>query len=260
LLRRVRSPNAIIANSQSVADDAEQVLGDGVEIRTIHNGIDLQRYSPDGPALDLDKLAGFAPAEPGTVRVGLVATFALWKGHLTFLEAIANVLARRTGCLPAVRAYVIGGPLYETKGSQHALAELRGAARRLGVESTVAFTGFIPDTASAMRALDIVVHASTAPEPFGLVIAEAMATGRAVIVSFAGGAKELVRPEVDALAHQPGDAAGLARSIERLTNDVTLRQRLGSAARSAANERFDPDRTLDQVLGLYAGFEKAVPV
>ncbi len=56
-----------------------------------------------------------------------------------------------------------------------------------------------------MRALDIVVHASTRPEPFGLVIAEAMACGRAVITSAAGGAAEIVESEVDALTHTPGD-------------------------------------------------------
>ena len=54
-----------------------------------------------------------------------------------------------------------------------------------------------------MRALDIVVHASTEPEPFGLTIAEGMASGRAVIVSAAGGAAEIVQDGVDALTCAP---------------------------------------------------------
>ena len=60
--------------------------------------------------------------------------------------------------------------------------------RRSGLESRVGFTGFVQDSATAMRALDIVVHASTDPEPFGLVIAEAMACGKPVVASRAGGA------------------------------------------------------------------------
>jgi glycosyltransferase involved in cell wall biosynthesis len=73
------------------------------------------------------------------------------------------------------------------------------------------------------------------------VIAEGQASGRAVIVSAAGGAEELVTDGVDALTHAPGDAAGLARSIERLAGDSALRARLGIAARQSAVRRFDPD-------------------
>ena len=52
-------------------------------------------------------------------------------------------------------------------------------ARSLGVADRVGFTGFVHSPEATFRALDVVVHASTAPEPFGLVIAEAMACGRA---------------------------------------------------------------------------------
>jgi glycosyltransferase involved in cell wall biosynthesis len=63
--------------------------------------------------VDLDALAGLPPAPAGVVRVGLVATFARWKGHITFLEA----LSRLPESLP-VRGYIIGGPVYETAGSR----------------------------------------------------------------------------------------------------------------------------------------------
>ena len=81
--------------------------------------------------------------------------------------------------------------MYDTAGSQHTMEELQALADGLGLGGRVGFTGFLPP-APAMRALDVVVHASTRPEPFGLVIAEAMACGRAVITSAAGGAAELV--------------------------------------------------------------------
>jgi glycosyltransferase involved in cell wall biosynthesis len=102
-----------------------------------------------------------------------------------------------------------------------------------------------------MRALDVVVHASTQPEPFGLVIAEAMACGRAVITSATGGAAELVRPEQDAVTHAPGDANDLARAIARLAADAHLRRDLGAQARIAACERFHPDRMARELVDLY---------
>jgi glycosyltransferase involved in cell wall biosynthesis len=125
------------------------------------------------------------------------------------------------------------------------------------VESKIGFTGFVADSAAAMRSLDIVVHASTAPEPFGLVIAEGMATGKAVVVSFAGGARELVTPEVDALVHQPGDADDLAKALARLAADSALRARLGRAGRQTAVERFDLTRVGRQMLECYERLGRA---
>ena len=236
---------AIVANSRSVADDVAAALGGAPRVTSVHNAVDLAEFSPDGAADDLDMLAGLAPAPDGTVRVGLVATFARWKGHETFLRAI-----RATRELP-VRGYVIGGPLYDTAGSQHSLDELRSLAASLGIADRVGFTGHRPRPASAMRALDVVVHASTEPEPFGLVIAEAMACGRAVLVSAAGGAAELARHEEDALTFPPGDADALACAVARCASDEILRARLGVAARRTAARRFDPDVFTQAFLDVY---------
>jgi glycosyltransferase involved in cell wall biosynthesis len=187
-----------------------------------------------------------SPADHGTVRVGLVATFARWKGHETFLRAIAQ-LPRD---LP-VRAYIIGDAVYQTDRSQYDRGELTRLAEALGVADRVGFTGFVARADTALRALDIVVHASTAPEPFGLVIAEAMACGRALVVSAAGGACELVAAGVDALTHAPGDVDALAERIAHLAHDPSLRARLGAAARRAAERAFDQARLAREILPVY---------
>jgi glycosyltransferase involved in cell wall biosynthesis len=240
-----RRTAAIIANSSSVAEDVERALAPSARIRVVHNAVDLDAFSPDGPADALDARAGLAPAPAGTIRVGLVGTFARWKGHDVFLRAIA-ALPRE---LP-VRAYVIGEPLYETVGSQYTIDELRACAVSAGAADRVGFTGFLR-APYAMRALDVVVHASTRPEPFGLVIAEAMACGRAVVTSASGGARELVEPEIDALVHAPGDVGGLAHAIARLVKDAELRGRLGGRARTAACARFHPDRLAAALVEIY---------
>ena len=69
-----------------------------------------------------------------------MATFARWKGHRVFLEALALL----NPDLP-VRGYIIGGPIYQTDGSQWSLAELKQEAERLGLRGKVGFTGFIED-------------------------------------------------------------------------------------------------------------------
>ena len=237
---------AAVAISESVASDARRTLGPTVPIVTVLNGVDLKRFSSAGGRLDLDRLAGLPPAGAGVVRVGLVATFGRWKGHTTFLDALAR--------LPndlRVRAYIVGGALYETLGSQYTLDELRRYAGALGLRDRVGFTGFVNRPEEALRALDIVVHASTAPEPFGLVIAEAMACERAVIASDAGGAREIFTPGIDALGHTPGSADSLAARIAELARDRDARLRIGRAGRETAERRFDRSRLAADLLPVY---------
>ena len=247
LLRRLAGRAAMaIANSASVAADFTAACGNRVPVTTVLNGIDVEGLLPTGPALDLDSLCRLPPAAPGTVRVGLMATFARWKGHLTFLDA----LSRLPRDVP-VRGYVIGGPVYQTAGSQLSLDELGAACQRLGLDGRVGFAGFQQDRGAALRALDVAVHASTSPEPFGLVIAEAMSTGRALVTTAAGGAAELVRPDVDALITPPGDAAALAQALARLAASADLRTSLGHAARQAAVARFTLTRFAEEVSAVY---------
>jgi glycosyltransferase involved in cell wall biosynthesis len=240
-----RSCTVAIANSKSVAGDLG-ALFPGLAVKPIYNAIDLQRFSPAGNKLDLDACAGLAPAAPGTIRVGLLATFARWKGHTVFLEALA--------ALPSdvpVRGYIIGGPIYQTQGSQWRLSELQQKADFVCGRGRVGFTGFIEDSAAAMRSLDIVVHASTEPEPFGMVIIEGMACGKAVIASQVGGAGELFTDGEDALAHRAGDAAQLGQQIQRLAFDAGLRAKLGTGGRRTAERLYDAKRLATELAEVY---------
>jgi glycosyltransferase involved in cell wall biosynthesis len=244
LRHHVPRAGAIVANSLSVARDARAALGSAAPVEHAYNAVDLTEFSPSGPVADLDVLAGLPPPPAGTIRAGLVATFARWKGHETFLRALRDMSA-------PVRGYIVGGSVYDTAGSQHTVDELRALAASLGVEHRVAFTGFVEHPAGVMRALDVVVHASTDPEPFGLVIAEGLACGRPVVVSAGGGAAELVEDGRDAVTFVPGDAPALARALERLAKNESLRARLGSAGRSTAIRRFDPDTYARAFLDVY---------
>jgi glycosyltransferase involved in cell wall biosynthesis len=242
-----------VAVSRSVADDAERTLGARVPIRTISNAVDLERFAPehdhdheDEDGAWLDEAAGMPPAPPGTVRVGLVATFAVWKGHDVFLDAIARIPAD-----PCCRYYIIGGPIYRSRGSQVALEDLRQQAEALGLGGRLGFAGHQADPARAIRALDVVVHASTRPEPFGRVIVEGMASGRAVVAIEDGGAAELFEDERTALGCPPRDPDRLARAISRLVGDPELRRRLGRAGREAARVRFDRRRLVEPWISLY---------
>lgn len=245
--------SAVVAVSESVAADIRAELGPSTNVQAIWNSVDLRRFAPDGPRLDLDRLAGLPAPLPGTPRVGLVATFARWKGHLLFLDML-SALARTL----RFRAYIVGGPLYETAASQVSMEELRAAIERRGLSAHVGLTGFVSDPSAALRSLDVVVHASTLPEPFGLVIAEAMAVARPVVISDAGGVAELVEPDRTGLTYSGGSVDDMMRQVRRLLDDPSLGRRIGAAAHTAAFEQFHPDRVVRQMLDLYARFDRAV--
>lgn len=234
-----------LTNSESVSADLRRVCP-GLKVSTVLNAIDLSKFTPEGPSTDLDALAGLPQASPGTIKVGLLATMARWKGHEVFLRALNRIPPH----IP-LRGYIIGGPLYQTEGSQWRVEDLHKLAEELNVADRVGFTGFVSQPAAAMRALDIVVHASTDPEPFGLVIVEAMACARAVIVSQGGGTAEIVHDGADALAHSPGDIDELAQRIEQLALDGAMRSRLGVAGRVTALRLFSRPRLVNDILTAY---------
>ena len=246
LVRRVASRvTCAIAVSEAVRRDLARVAP-SLPVTVVHNGVDLLHFAPaprDGAGLD--RLAGLPSDDSTRVRVGLVATYAHWKGHEVFLRALA-----RQG--PSVRGYVVGGPIYATTGSQVTLDGLREVARTLGLADRVGFVPFQPDPVDVYRMLDVVVHASTRPEPFGLTVAEARACGRAVVVAAAGGVLEQFDPGETVIGHAPGDVEGLATAIERLARDPDLRASLGARGRAVMERRFGAARFTDDLEAVYA--------
>lgn len=246
---------AAIANSRAVGTDAREVLG-SVPIHVVYNGVDVERFAPGpGEGSRLDALAGLPPAPAGTLRLGLVATYARWKGHDIFLQAAAR-LVRERPTLP-LRFYLVGAPLYRTPDSQFSEEDLRGLVEQLGLSGRVGLVPFQREPAAVYRALDIFVHASTRREPFGLTIAEALACGRAAIISRASGAAEQLTEGVDALTLSSGDAEALAGAMRALVEDAGLRERLGQAARRTAAERFSRERYAREILNIYRALPRA---
>lgn len=231
-----------IAISRAVERDIAGVAP-RLPVQHVENAVDTQRFVPGtGRPRELDREAGLDP-DVARVRIGLVATYANWKGQDVFLKAIQRC--------PTVSGYVIGGPIYTTAGSQWAESDLRQQAESLGISDRVGWIGFQSDPVWIYQSLDVVVHASTRPEPFGLTIVEAMACGRAVIVSNSGGAAELFTPMHDAVGHPPGDVNALAHWIGRLADDAGLRNRLGENARKTVLQRFASDRFGRELIAAY---------
>jgi glycosyltransferase involved in cell wall biosynthesis len=232
-----------IAISRAIADDWQTVFPQ-LSIELIYNAIDIYRYRAT-------ITAPTASNAPQQLKVGLVATYALWKGHDIFIQAIGQLAKQQPELKDRVKFYIIGGAIYQTDRSQHSRASLQQLARDVDVEDWLEFIDFQRDIVTSYNMLDIVVHASTQPEPFGRTIVEAMACEKAVIVANAGGAAELFTHHQDAIGVPPSDPVALAAAIGKLIASPATRVALGTAGRKTAIDRFALDRLGAELICLY---------
>lgn len=225
-----RFVDAYVANSEATKG---VLLGLGLQsdrIKVIYPPIDLQRFHPGVDASRQRRELGIGA---GDLTFGIPGTLLKWKGHDVFLKAARLVLE----ALPAARAVVIGEV---PDGSTGYRDELMGLARELGIEDRTVFTGFRKDIPELIQLLDVVVHASVKPEPFGRVIAEGMAMGKPVVASRLGGPIEIIEDGETGFLVPPGDPEKLGRRIIELLTTPSLAQRLGNNARVQAAARFSP--------------------
>ena len=195
----VRHADARVANSRWVAD-AVAALGGEAEV--VPPGVDFDSFKPGDAAAARTRLGLASGARIALFIGGLVEV----KGPDVFAEAMAD--------LPGWLGLVVGdGPL----------------VGRIAAIGTVSLHPAVPpaQVTDWMTAADVVVVPSRG-EGLGLAAVEALACGRPVVASAVGGLPELVRDGENGLLVAPGDAAGLAAALDRLSDDG-LRARLGSA-------------------------------
>jgi glycosyltransferase involved in cell wall biosynthesis len=134
---------------------------------------------------------------------------------------------------------------------------MRDALRRadeLSLTDVVSFTGWRygpEDMPEVHAALSVLISASTSPESFGLVLIEAMATGKPVVATNHGGPREVCAEGETALLVPPQDPRRLADAILKLLRDPARAAAMGRAARERAERHFDERRHAQQLQRLY---------
>lgn len=210
----------------------------------IYNGIEIPRFSEaDGGSFRAE-----LGVDAGVPLVGIVGQIARWKGQDTFIDAAVMLHERK----PEMRFVVVGECLFPENEADYEMS-LHSRVEDAGLTGVIRFTGWDDDPARVMAALDVCVHASRLPEPFGRVIVEAMAAGCGVVASQQGAGPELVAAGEGEVI-PPDDPQLLAATIENLL-DAGL-DPVAAAARQGA-WRFDISRTAAGVQDLYRQLNSA---
>ena len=152
---------------------------------------------------------------------------------------------------PTLRFYIVGGPVYSTRGSQISITALQQELGDRGLSERCGLVPFQAQMSGVYAALDVVVNASTRPEPFGRAIAEAMMAGRAVVAPAEGGPLEQIVPDVTGLVFEPRSSESLRASLSRIASQPDLRRGLGRAARSHALAHLNAKRMGPATLDVY---------
>jgi glycosyltransferase involved in cell wall biosynthesis len=252
ILERFLAPRfsfAVVA----VSDAAKRMFADHggnlpKNVVTVHDGVDTGAFNPDHDGSQVRLDLG-VPA--GTPLVGVVCRLDHWKGVDVFLRAVA--ICR--GSVLDARYVVVGGAV---NGREETARALHGLAQQLGLDEVVRLTGWRygpDDMPSVYAALDLVVLPSTWPEPFGLVLIEAMASGKPVIASNHGGPTEICVPGATGLLVRPADPQALALAMSELLKDPMRARAMGRAGRARAEELFSQERCVEKLQAVY---EKAL--
>lgn len=231
-------PSTVLTNSQSTEDELFPRSAGGAgrqRTKVVHDGLMASELLAPPPT-------SFTAWRSPIVRIGLLGRLVEWKGQHVFIEAARLLTERKI----EARFQIIGSALF---GEQDYEAQIRRAAEPLG--ERVEFLGFRSDVPSLLRNLDILVHCSITPEPFGQVVVEGMAEGLPVIASDGGGVREIITDGVDGLRTPMGDAKALADALERLIGAPELASRLGLAAHGRVRSNFTAERTARAIESIY---------
>jgi glycosyltransferase involved in cell wall biosynthesis len=239
--------DAVIANSQWTADHIRSTYGVRPKrLVVIPRGVDLAVFDPAGIGPErVDRLRNAWGVRAGETVILLPGRITRWKGQLVFVEALAQLARDRSRLFRAVLAG-------DAQGRDAYAAEVRCSIERSGLADVVAIAGHVSDMAAAYRASDIVVSASTEPEAFGRVAAEASAMKRAVVATDHGGARETVLPGLSGELVSPGDAKALSDALAKLLHvGPDARFAMGARGRDHIARNFSLARMSTDTLALY---------
>lgn len=233
----------VIGVSHAVSQSVETQGFPRNKIVTIYDPVEVSSIRAAAPMrASIRKELGI---EDDQVAVAIFGRIVEWKGQREFVQAILNVM----NCSPRVVGVIVGDEADDSE--KQYFAGIKEVIDQSKHRNRFILTGYRSDVEALYAAIDVFVHFSIEPEPFGMVVAEGMAAGKAVIAADDGGPKEMISHGKDGLLVQTGDVDGLRDAIQKLVNDSRLRDTLGWAAGEKICSWLDVDMVAQRTAELY---------
>ncbi len=230
-----------IAISGAIRENLLKLLVPEEKIFLIHDAIDLDDFTSTHPCEYLRKEFNLDKKEK---LFGIFGRIIEWKGIKEFIHAAAIVIQS----LPNTKALIVGDC---SDGDNKYFTEVKELVSHYGLEQHIILTGYRKDVPTLMGLMDVVVHASITPEPFGMVLIEGMAMGKPVVATNMGGTLDIVVDGQTGFLVKPGDVNDIANAIRRLLCENTLAAVMGKNGKDRAAALFTKERYARQVEEVY---------
>jgi L-malate glycosyltransferase len=236
-LLRYGAAHLITVSSTLQRDLAERLRISSARISVIAGAVDSQRFHPSLSGAHIRRELGISPTTP---LVGIVARLAPSRGHLTLVEAFAQVHT----AIPAARLLIVG------KGEFRPQIERR--IREFGLAEAVMFGGYREDDLpEVLAAMDLFVLLAPGSEGSCRAVLEAMAAGKAVVAPRVGALQDIVLDGETGLLITPQAHSALAHAISRLLCAPEQARLMGLRGRQRSEDVFSHQRQVEEVLQLY---------
>lgn len=239
-----RYMDAIIAVSEA---NRSIIEGDGLRpkrIRRVYNGLDMSDFekhsSPEQRRATRD---GLGIGDDG-ILVGMVGNIDTWKGQIVFARAMDRVMKHRGN----VHGIVVGKT---AKGAEAYERTIRTFLAENGMEERLRLLGYRSDIPQLLNAMDIFVHTSVEPEPFGRVILEAMAMRKPIVSISSGGPVELITHGDSGFLVPMGDHEAVAGAVEECLADMSMAEAMGEKAYQRIRDNFTLEHMVKGVERVY---------
>jgi glycosyltransferase involved in cell wall biosynthesis len=233
--------NAIVSISKSVSD---VLIGNGINnenIVTIYNGIDPEEINNKITTQNVREELGLSNSKN---IIGVLGNIKEWKGQEVAVRAMQIIVNK----FPDTVCLFIGDTAIE---DHHYKDRLESIIQELGLESNIIFTGYIKNIANYLNILEVVLHTSIEPEPFGRVLIEAMSLSKPLVAANGGAVPEIIENEKSGLIFPPGDYEELAESVIKLLEKKEYAKKLGDEGYKRVLDNFNITVNIDKTQSLY---------
>jgi len=242
-LARLLAPraSAVICISQAVRANLVEHRVALDNLRVIENGLDPAEVAPRSAPEDVRRSLGI---DERSRVIGIVGNIKEWKGQEVVVRALPAILAR----VPPVVCVFVGSASEPDRAYE---ASLRDLISHLGLDAHVIFTGYREHVADFLNVMEVPIHASILPEPFGRVLLEAMALRKPVVGSRAGAVPEIIEYGVTGYTFAPRDSDELSSHVIDLLERPSAARAFGEAGYARLLERFSITANVSRTLRLY---------
>ncbi len=230
-----------IAISGAIRENLLHLAVPEKKIFLIHDAIDLDDFNSTIQCEYLRKEFNLNNEEK---LFGVFGRIIEWKGIKEFVHAAAIIIQST----PNAKALIVGD---SSDGDNKYFSEVKKLISHYGLEQRIILTGYRKDVPAIMGLMDVVIHASITPEPFGMVIIEGMAMGKPVVATKVGGPLDIVVDGQTGFLVEPGDLNDLAYAIRRILSENNLATVMGKNGKERVATLFTKERYARQIEEVY---------